>query len=364
MIKICKECNKEYNAKKSKQKFCSFDCRVSFQRKSSLEHEKKCLCCGTLLKRRQKKYCSFNCRSKYQIENYDLFKDFYKERASKNIGKIKAERKKYKCPVCSIEFEDRVERKFCSKKCHGKFIYDKCLSNYKFSKTPHKQKRCKFCDNYFDTKGKNKNQKFCSKDCSFKYKKKYPEEYVHIYEAVKRAHKEGKFAILYKLSSERMKRKNPSHDPKVVKKQQESLKKFYKNNPEKLEERIRNFINAPARGRGKEGREPTKLEKFVIKIDSKKIRYTGNGVFWLTFKNGKRKNPDFKVNGVRKVIEVGDTQFWHTLDEIEKTVAEYKKIGYECLYLTDVHIYEEPEESKNRILKFIENGELRTCHSE
>lgn len=215
-------------------------------------------------------------------------------------------------------------------------------------------KNCEGCG--LEYKTYKKNQRFCSKKCSYEYKVLNKSEYSHVYDAVKKVIASGKLDYMYEQRSEAMKIKNPSHDPNIVEKQKASLKKYYLENPDKLKKRLENFINAPMRGRGNEGRKPTKLEKFVIDINSTEIRYTGNGKFWLTFKNGKKKNPDFKVNGKRMVIEVGDTQYWHSMEEIKETVNFYKEIGYDCLYLTDVDINMNPKVSKDRILNFIKQG--------
>lgn len=119
------------------------------------------------------------------------------------------------------------------------------------------------------------------------------------------------------------------------------------------EEQIRRFVNAPLNKNC-----DTKLEIFledVLKENKLAARKTSGGKFWLTFKNGKRKNPDFKVNQQRKVIEVGDVEYWHTHEEIKKTVDLYKEIGYTCLYLTNEDIKLGKEHVKNSLINFIDN---------
>jgi len=73
----------------------------------------------------------------------------------------------------------------------------------------------------------------------------------------------------------------------------------------------------------------------------------------------KKKNPDFKINGKRKVIEVGDIEYWHTQEEINETIDEYKKIGYECLYFTNRDIDNNWSFVQKEIVKFSKDGEIR-----
>lgn len=56
--------------------------------------------------------------------------------------------------------------------------------------------------------------------------------------------------------------------------------------------------------------QPNGLEKRVIAMMPRNVRYVGNGAFWKLLPSGNRKNPDFKVTGENKVIEMfGD--YWH-----------------------------------------------------
>jgi superfamily II helicase len=103
----------------------------------------------------------------------------------------------------------------------------------------------------------------------------------------------------------------------------------------------------------------TKLEKMIIGLNDKNILYTGNHLLWLTLgklENGKywRKNPDFKVLGQRKVIEVGNL-YWHSKEEIEQVIKGYESINYKCLYLTHIDLEDHWEESKEKIKTFIHN---------
>lgn len=167
----------------------------------------------------------------------------------------------------------------------------------------------------------------------------------------------------HKLSA-RMRHKNPSFNPETREKIQKSMQKVW-SDPAKLQERLRNYQNAPLRGRGYDHRNPTILEQAIIEMHLPGLIYTGNGSLWLTM-NGKHKNPDFVLSGEHKAVEVGDTEYWHDQDEITQTVENYNTIGWKCLYLTDKDL-KTPEDAKSRLVKFLYNHEAtvintRWCH--
>jgi len=155
------------------------------------------------------------------------------------------------------------------------------------------------------------------------------------------------------LSERMMGDRNPIKNPETAKKVRRSQQKFWLN-PENLQKRLKNYMNAPMRGRKYRDRNPTTLEQAIIDMNIPNLKYTGNGDFWLTI-NGRPKNPDFVVTEhVKKVVEVGDTQYWHTLEEIQKVVEGYRKIGWTCLYLTDKDL-QNPKKVQARLLKFVNN---------
>ena len=103
----------------------------------------------------------------------------------------------------------------------------------------------------------------------------------------------------------------------------------------------------------------TKLEKKIIELKDENILYTGNHVFWYTLgklENGKfwKKNPDFKIINQKKVIEVGNL-YWHSKEEIKQVIEAYEKIGIQCLYLTNIDIENDWENTKEKIKTFIHN---------
>ncbi len=100
-------------------------------------------------------------------------------------------------------------------------------------------------------------------------------------------------------------------------------------------------------------KEPNKPEKIILDIIGDRGQYSGNGTFWLKFKNGNNKNPDFKIHGKNKVIEHYG-EYWHRNDLAEDIVKLYNKIGYECLVIWE---YELKDLSciKYKINSFINN---------
>jgi len=172
-----------------------------------------------------------------------------------------------------------------------------------------------------------------------------------------------KYNEIVKNISERMKSNNPSFNPDVVKKMSNSLKENFKNKSEEEQDKIRQrWINLPKHNKLS---KPTKFEQKLIDLNIKDLAFTGDGKFWLTLgkkDNGKKwsKNPDFKIIGQRKVIEVGDICYWHTVEEIKKTVEAYNSINFECLYLTNNDFEDENWDKTVLIIKkFIFNHDVK-----
>lgn len=95
----------------------------------------------------------------------------------------------------------------------------------------------------------------------------------------------------------------------------------------------------------------TAPEKCIDKITGDKVRYVGLKDFWLKL-DGKNKNPDFKVIGQRKIIEVfGD--YWHRNDDPSELIYQYGQIGYQCLVIWEYEIKNSLEEVKEKIENFI-----------
>lgn len=213
---------------------------------------------------------------------------------------IRANEKLHTCKHCN----NKTKKVFCSFKCYIDYMKTKSL----------KLKECPICHKqFYSTK-----QQFCSKEC------------------------------VHKLSSIRMHNKNPMRNLDTKNKMKESLNKLWRD-PEKLKQRLYNFMNAPKYRKGK----ITKPEQIIIDFKIDNLVYTGNGTRWVTFKTGKHKNPDFTYSNSNKVVEVGDFEFWHTQEEKEQIIKAYNDINIACLYLDSKDVITYPDKYKEIIVNFL-----------
>ena len=97
---------------------------------------------------------------------------------------------------------------------------------------------------------------------------------------------------------------------------------------------------------------PTKPEMVFDEMTPEIIRYVGDGSWWRTLPNGKHKNPDFKVTGQDKVIEVfGD--YWHRNDDPQEIIDLYNEGGLDCLVIWENEIYKQPDIVLEKSIEFI-----------
>ena len=66
-------------------------------------------------------------------------------------------------------------------------------------------------------------------------------------------------------------------------------------------------------------------------------RYTGNHSFWITFADGKHKNPDFIHRHRRVALEVFG-RFWHKPEEEKYLIDRYREKGWECIVVWEDEI--------------------------
>ena len=184
------------------------------------------------------------------------------------------------------------------------------------------------------------------------------EKYRKSSKTLKRSEKHRQASLKLK---ERTGIKNPMHHSKHS---EEFWKEFGNNKrkwfnsltKERQDRQIKIFNTAP---RFRYNKKATNLERAIIDMHIPNLIYSSKGCNCtiLQLKN-RRKIPDFIVKGQNKVVEVGDTIYWHTQEEIEKTKQEYEECGYRCLYLTDKDL-KSPEEVKKIILNFMNNHEAK-----
>jgi hypothetical protein len=109
---------------------------------------------------------------------------------------------------------------------------------------------------------------------------------------------------------------------------------------------------------------PNKPEQIINSLTPDIVEFVGNRKWWRTLKikgeNGeeiiKHKNPDFIIKGQHKVIELNGA-YWHRNDDIQKWYEAWEKIGYKLLVIWERDIYENLEDTLNKIGVFIEQNE-------
>jgi len=262
------------------------------------------------------------------------------------VGRSKNKKYSAGCLQCGQETA-QYHNKCCSKKCSTEYRianpgeYEEAYESMRKKLRKHPIRPCKYCG----TMVSEYNRKFCRYKCYLLHNKEHPEEYLRgestseaIRQGLAKFRKTPEYEAVRKANSERMKRNNPMHDPVALEKAKKSCKKYWDEHPEEKAARIKRFMQAPLRGRGT-GKEwkPTSMEQKIIDLDIPGLYYVGDGSVFVTIGCGehrRKKNPDFLLRGKKKVIEVGDTEYWHTMEEIRQTVKDYKHIKYECLYLT------------------------------
>lgn len=102
--------------------------------------------------------------------------------------------------------------------------------------------------------------------------------------------------------------------------------------------------------------KPTRPERIFDSITPKSVKYVGDGNKWIKLKNGQNKNPDFVIDGQKKVIEVfGD--YWHRKgtrnDDPQELIDSYKQVGLNCLVIWEHEIYKNIDLVKQKADNFI-----------
>lgn len=111
-------------------------------------------------------------------------------------------------------------------------------------------------------------------------------------------------------------------------------------------------INYYSKTIGKKQVSPTRPEQLFNEMTPDKVRFIGDRQWWRTLPDGKFKNPDFKVTGQDKIIEIfGD--YWHRNDKPQELIDLYNQIGLECLIIWESELYADPQEVLNKTLDFI-----------
>ena len=94
------------------------------------------------------------------------------------------------------------------------------------------------------------------------------------------------------------------------------------------------------------------------------LKYTGNGVLWLTFSDGTKKNPDMTYMDYNIAIEVYGN-YWHRDDDPDDLVEKYNEIGWDCLVLweRDIYAHEKAGSLGDEIDRFVNPDIYEPCVS-
>lgn len=361
----CIICGKIFRIKKQRiktAKYCSRKCRDLGKRKNRIR--KNCLQCGKEFELRPSEIdknivlCSWECRKKYRIG----------KNAIRPWSQIKR-----KCEICGKEF---YVSKYKAKKGIGRFCSQKCMFKWRsqiqrgkthprYNPKNYIQFECKYCGKIFiNYKGRKWRKKFCSKKCKDENLKKKRITInckncgIKIEILPNTLKKEGRKYCSRKCQVEDCTIQKiclyckKDFIAKISDKKYNRGKfccrkcaRLYNWNQPNIAQRI---LKAQREGMFI---RPTRPE-IIIKNITNKIIYVGNGKLWVSFKNGRRKNPDFKIIEQRKVIEVyGD--YWHRNDNPEELIYQYAQIGYKCLIIWESEINTDPEEVKKKVNNFI-----------
>lgn len=397
--KTCKNCGKVFcvlesylrrrikRGNKSSGIFCCLDCMHKY-RKNNCYGVGKCKICGKIFRYKKSAYSGNYCS---------------KRCAGLSHGKPESWETK-KCVKCGGEFTAKVyqKQKYCSQKCSGK------------ERTSRIKKKCEWCEKTYETRSIRKDtSRFCSRKClnnwlssdkktiekraqalkeRLKNKENHPffgkhhekEAKEKISQANKGRNLGKKYVEMYgekrtKEISEKISTGNmgKTHSVEIKKKMSKLKKEYLKNNPDavkrgenhprwgktrphteeekqKMRELWKNpeYIEKVTRAIAK---RPTAPEQAYSEIAPEIIRYVGNRAWWRLLPNGKYKNPDFKVTGQNKVIEIFG-RYWHKNDDPQELIDLYKLAGIDCLVFWDNEIYEQPDLVLKKTNKFIANG--------
>lgn len=101
-------------------------------------------------------------------------------------------------------------------------------------------------------------------------------------------------------------------------------------------------------------KKPTKLELFFDERTPSIVRYVGNGD-WFIRTNGHYHNPDFKISGQKKIIELWGN-YWHKGKNPTELIEEYKIVGWDCLIFWESEVYNKIDIVLKKVKQFIKVG--------
>lgn len=97
--------------------------------------------------------------------------------------------------------------------------------------------------------------------------------------------------------------------------------------------------------------KPNKLEQYFNKLTPDIVRYVGDFKFFITTKKHTH-NPDFKIAGQKKIIELfGD--YWHEGEDPKELIKEYADVNWDCIVFWEKEVYNDTEKILGETLEFI-----------
>lgn len=116
---------------------------------------------------------------------------------------------------------------------------------------------------------------------------------------------------------------------------------------------LKNWQDSEYQKKMVEGRtlKPNNLERIFDELTPECVEYIGDWQFFINTKN-KTHNPDFKIKGQNKIIELfGD--YWHEGEDPKELIKEYAEAGWKCLVFWEDNVHNEPERILKETLEFI-----------
>lgn len=102
-------------------------------------------------------------------------------------------------------------------------------------------------------------------------------------------------------------------------------------------------------------KSPNNFESEFDNATPIELRYVGSGDWWRKLPNGKYKNPDFKVTGQNKVVELFGN-YWHQNDDPNELIEQYNILGIKCLVVWESDWKVNRKLVLEKVHEFIEKG--------
>lgn len=171
MLRYCQECNTQFDQTHFNQKYCSIQCRTTFNHNKPATETVICKHCKEPFfvkkyRKNQAIYCSNKCKGLANLKQYQVPRDGI-------------------CITCGKPFTTKANKnsevKYCSQKCR----------KVAYHRKPHPEPlTCLCCGKQYTVFScQRKRSKFCSLECRLKYQKKYtpPKRKIGVRRSIERA---------------------------------------------------------------------------------------------------------------------------------------------------------------------------------